>query len=1587
MQLWKRHFRVASVAILLVASIAGSARLEADDPIAQGMAAVPGSNSTGQNDAIQTTFAPPDRRTLLLFSRARLLLEEARHAEAVQCLGAILENPNDFFFRSGPTAASHSSLKSEAQRLLGGMSRQGRELYELQFGPVARRMLRDAAIAGDADGLAEVSRRFFHTQAGYEATLLLGLHHLDHARPMAGGLTLKRLRETSPDADRFEPALSLALAACWIRAEMPEEARQTLAGLSEFRTETGVEIGGEEVPWFGRDGDPLVWLVGLLGPESTTGKKKADHWMMLHGDPSRNASTGASGPLLNKRWRVPTTGHPEVEALIKQVRREQVEEDGPLLPGLHPLVVDDVVLMRTTRNLLAVDLPTGKRIWEVPVEDPFEGLLDPASRTTRSQRPQLQTGLRLRMWADATFGTLASDGRLVFTIEDLPLATGLLYRRQVLFNALRPSAAAVPKPFNRLAAYDVKSGKLMWHVGGSAEQFGLPLAGAFFLGPPLPLMGNLYVLAEITGEIRLVALDADKGNFLWGQQLAIVDQDVLNDPLRRLSGVSPSFADGILVCPTANKAVVALELTTRSLLWGYTYAPPPSERAAMFRAIRQQPNPDPAGRWLDSSVVLADSHVLVTPVDSNELHCLNLVDGTLLWKRDREDDCYLACVHDGKAVLVGPDRIRALDLGDGSPAWDGRQVDLPPGSHPSGTGLFSGNSYYVPLSSAQVISVDLETGRQESMFTSRHHDVPGNLVAYRDKIISQRADGVEAYYQLDALRDQVNRRLGDSVAGADDAEALTLQGEILWDDGNLDEAVESFRRAWTLAPSVFRRQALLAALFEGLATDFAGYRHRVDEIRRLIDEPPEEATLLRLLAVGFSGAAEFGAAIDHYQKLIDLDHLKREMEKVGDSLLVRRDRWIRTRLTALREHAPPEFHEEMDGWTGRQLQAALDEGTPQAVRRFLEYFGSQPAADEARGELVRHLRASGRLLALELVLKVQQRRPDSPRAARAAAELATAFHEAGRPQDAAIYYEALGGPFADVPCRNGQTGRQLRESLAPDDRIHEWLAPKSPWPVGEVDVELSGAAQNRIGGVRQSVLEFQGSRAPFFSDVTIELQQIPPRLIARDGYGRKRWQLPLDEFAPKDYFAVGRGVMRVGALDHLLLLSMRHKILAIDTLGAAEDASPRVIWSQDLNLPDANAIRRQQMRNRLGNVPGGMGRIRFSGGLYPLVNSPEAISEEVICFKRLHQLIGVDPLSGDPLWVRENVRPGSTVFGDHEVIFVVPPRQTRAMVLRASDGQLLGYREVPDATERITPVGRRLLVWRSFGGQRALRLVDPWSEQDEAKRPAESAEEPPEESRVVWTTRRFDDGARFFLLADEAMAIFEPDGKFLLVDLADGRKIIDRKLEAEKTLTEIFVLRSPDQYLLITNSQRGPVDLSRRNIYGMAGAKINRGHVYAFDREGNTLWPSPALVENYFLPLNQPSRLPVLTFACAIQRNRAPGTAQRTPKVAVLCLDKRNGRVVYEEEISDAPNPFQLIGDPQKKTVEMRLPGNVITMTFTDKPLQPVAPSQEADENKSKKSRSIGISLLEALRKAVVDEFSKGEEPADEDPPPPRQEK
>ena len=1567
-----------------------------------------------ESDLAENVFVPADRGILQRLANARELLQEGRYGEAVRALGSILEGPEDYFFQPDKNAPVYRSLKTEAQRLIGQMPREGRDLYEMQYGARARQRLGEALASRDADGLAEVSRRFFHTQAGYEATLLLGLDHMDHGRSLAGALSLQRLREATAGTEQFEPTLSFALATCWLQTGLPEKAAEVLSALKGRLGSSGVEVGGSPVQWFQDDKQAAEWLTRLVGPPRAAGPTEADSWLMLRGNPSRNADTSATAPLLNVRWRIPTTDDPLMEARLQRDREIYLDRGIPVLPGCHPLAVGDVVLMRTFRTLLAVDFVTGKRLWEAPSDDPLEALLGSnALEVGAYNSARIAAGVGYRVWGDATYGTMSSDGRYVFTIEDLSVAINSSPSpRTVIVNGRRVSDPA-QQAFNRLAAHDIRTGKLKWHVGGapagrvpaggSSDEFALRQAETFFLGPPLPLMGRLYVLGEAKGEIRLFALDAESGDLAWSQQLALVERDILQVPLRRLAGASPSYAEGVLVCPTSAGGVVGVDLATRSLLWGYRYGGQiDSSRSARLMALRaaRYVGTEPQNRWLDATAIVAGGRVLVAPVESDSLHCLNLIDGELLWEYPRHDELFVACAYGDNVVLVGQREVRAVSLSQTvrttekiqriersggtirtvdaeqavvrpKPAWDNRTVTLPEESTPSGRGFSSRDRYYLPLSSAEVLAIDLAGGKAVQVSKSRKGSVPGNLVCHKGRVVSQGVDGLEVFAQLGAVRQEVDQRL---AAKPDDPVALALRGEVLLDEGKQSEAIACFRRSYDLDRDPRTRELLRDALLDGLRLQFAEHRDRAPEIEQLLDEPAQRVTFLRLMAAGLQEAGEWPGALDRYLELIDLDQGHRGMQPVTKDHAVRLDRWIRAQFAAFGHRSGATVGEAkdatgaIDGRIEARLQTALQAGGTDALRQFLDYLGDTEAGGKARAEMVRRLKDAGRWLDAELVLEEQQRSSDRSVAGAALAELAELLRQAQRPEDAAWCYRRLGEQFADVACLGGKTGKELLDSLPEGGPIRQVLRRDSQWPVGKVEKKESTMPSPPPSSFRFTV-PYRGQLAPFVSETVIQFDQNRRAITGSDALGKERWEVSLDPVGAQRGFPFNSNLTHARVCGHLLLLSLGSRIVAIDTVGTSTTGQPKLLWSQDLTDPAFDlAAEFSQMAAVQMPVPFAMQPVFYGG--YPGVqtNALGPVTAGYACFQRLRDLIAVDPLSGDVLWMRRGVAQNATLFGDEEFLFAAAPNGAEATVFRALDGKLLGKRKVPrfttvtrvllDGTAQlaaagqgrscIATLGRRLLVWNVQGGEASLELSDPWQQ------------------RQIWPPRKFSSRAKYDLVGEEAIGVCEPDGHFVLIGLPDGRTIVDVKLEQEVGVASVSVFRSGDQYVLVASRSEpraSPTRVVQPLLPGNVSRGIGSGRVYSFDLEGKMIWPEPVQIKDQHLLLSQPSRLPVLTFACRVYDQTRPGTAQNS--LSAVCIDKRTGRVVYEGSVPYIATAFGLSGDPQTKSVALRLCRQDVTLTFTDQPIPPPPKQEEKAVKLPAELSDVARGLLKAVGKAI----------------------
>jgi tetratricopeptide (TPR) repeat protein len=324
-------------------------------------------------------FVQPPRERLRLLSRARQLLEEKRYSEAVKALGEILQSTEDGVL---PTQQGESTrfLKAEAVALIAGMPAEGRAAYQREYAAQAQRFLEEAVKAGDVGGIERVAGQYFHTPAGYEATQLLAHVHLDHNRALAAALCFERLREVPEAAKSLEPLLSFKTAAAWYWSGNPERARQTLVELKQRSPKSRLMVGRKEVPLFSQDAQALAWLATTVGERASGELADHDEWRVFRGNAARNATNVGSRPLLNPRWVIHSSYEPTVRTTIAQLKQAFADQNLTALPGLHPLVVHDgkrdLVLFRTAVNLLAVDFATGKRIWEVPVDESEESLLN-----------------------------------------------------------------------------------------------------------------------------------------------------------------------------------------------------------------------------------------------------------------------------------------------------------------------------------------------------------------------------------------------------------------------------------------------------------------------------------------------------------------------------------------------------------------------------------------------------------------------------------------------------------------------------------------------------------------------------------------------------------------------------------------------------------------------------------------------------------------------------------------------------------------------------------------------------------------------------------------------------------------------------------------------------------------------------------------------------------------------------------------------------------------------------------------------------------------------------------------------------------
>ncbi|RMF91178.1 MAG: hypothetical protein D6741_16230, partial [Planctomycetota bacterium] len=655
---------------------------------------------------------------------------------------------------------------------------------------------------------------------------------------------------------------------------------------------------------------------------------------------------------------------------------------------------------------------------------------------------------------------------------------------------------------NRLAAYDLESGKLRWHVGGDSQLLDLPLEGTYFLGPPLPQDGKLYVLGRKAADAYLFVLDAETGSLIWQQQLAVLQDFGPYDPVAQ-AGLSPVYSEGILVCRVSPTVVVTLDVTTRSLMWAFVPAAeanhdslnPFVPRVIGGRVVRVPANQSEL--W-DYTPIVARNRVLLPNASTGGVVCLDLMTGEQIWEYSGPEQClFVGCATERSVFLITKRGALTLSLDDGAVAGNS-SVFHPGTEEPAGFGYFNGKDYYQPVTSGEIAVFDVATGKLKRRLTPPSPKPLGNLVVYDGKVVSQTVEAVEAFYDVEALRQEVDERLRRN---SHDGRAWFARAVLALQEDRIDQAQEAMAGFLTADAPTELKHEMAVMILNGAQRDFPRFEKYLKAFQPLLTRPEEQIAFELVVADGETEQGRYKAAWSRYLATA------RRILQDGDMLLepspgVRRSAagWVGQGARTLVAECREPLRTEMTRQVGEILQTLdpKDGRTVQTAARCFAAFDTvvQPWLLQAARGLVEQ--AENRLLGRQLLVRLGAS-DDALIRAQAHLQLAKTDDLA---QAVAYHLAQAEEAIQFVEANDSERARELSERLSEYRQSAATQEEVASWPTGRVEIHNASqpADPQMLNKYRIAIEE---DFAPFAEDWTLDvLRSSSSGYRVLDGGGR-----------------------------------------------------------------------------------------------------------------------------------------------------------------------------------------------------------------------------------------------------------------------------------------------------------------------------------------------------------------------------------------------------------------------------------------------------------------------------------------------------
>ncbi len=1425
-------------------------------------------------------FLAPGRNIERMIEQSESLIEDGRYREGVLLLQQILDKHEDFFLAPNSTM----TLRRRIEQILLTLPPAGREIYELEYGKEAEYQLKLYEETRDASHLSDIMRQYRATIAGQSASLIVLSRTFDRGDYLAAATLGTDLLERQTLTRDQRISVMWQTAFSWntchqdARAKVLLDQLRTLTTNDEFVRKS--QFLSIPVPTQLGPSEESASEGTLQAGKSTVDVHPVNEWRMPRGTVDRNPAVGALNSIMidRKITALRRTSQPEfqteVDYLLEQMKNVPPKDPAARqLMATNPILTKDLMVTRTLSGLSAFELPSGKKVWETAFNDlEFEfiaknSLYAPSISEDDYPETLKRYLIQKSLMNDVISSTISSDGSRVYVIQN----GGVLGVRQSPQLSDHP---ILTKSFNKLSAYDMKTGKISWQVGGSHSATKLPLAGLYFLGPPVEWNGVAYVLGELNQEIRLYALDPVKGEPLWSQPLALTVSPPEMDLERRIQGLTVSVIDGILICPTGVGVVSAFNPTTRQLLWNTylfdTNNPDSQFSQGNLRNVNAANNPylqyqtklkqliEPD--WMDYPVICTSQEILVVSPEDDSLFCLN-VDGTIRWKIPRNNNLCVAGIYQGTVLVYSDQQFSAIDAASGKPTW-AQPIQIP---QPTGQGLRAGSHYYLPVEGHRIWTIDLERGRLLVETALPEEISIGHLMIHQDQLALYTPDELWLFRSVADVKKTLSMEI---AANPNDGMLWLRKGQLELQQHNDEAGIAALKRAYELNPAGPAREVLALSLLENLRTDFQKTQKDLELLKVLITDPQMKA---RLLVWTVNGLIQHGQLKEAYNTLIeqiDATGFADVLITTENNHAVRIDRWIDKRLQLIAVDPKNDFQDQMTRELTEWVRKRISKGDSIEAA-----FRNLPVPEETLAGWTKSVLKDPQLdsAALECHL-IWLRQTGTPEQAGWASEhyadLIAGWKLAGWESRLLKIVGELGERFAAIT---------IDEDLTGEGAVAQWKK-KSPAlfafldenPVRLPNVEQVAPDQNDASYRAQMVSRYpmrvlHGEDSAFLG-WDFSINQARNAILIRDGLHQLQYQIRIPhniQFQdPRNNYAQTQG--------HLATVVAGQTITTFNLMSLANRPG-EAMWSVSLE-PTATSVADV---NRIFQEP---------------TSIVSSISKAVVCTLTNQHLTCLDVLSGKTLWRHHHLAQGlyyPRLFTTSNHVIVcglsAEEKKVAGFVLDVIDGSIVRTMSEDDAELVMNSLQYGDDFWRFIPRNNARLVVWNFNADGSFNRVLEQGVS----SKSIFKQSYQGNHA---LLVDR-------EGAVRVYDMQTRRLVVDDGLAGrfDPALIEQFEIHEDlrNIYLMLPKS-----DLDELYVHAMVTLNSHKfaGELAAYDiRTGRPAW-TQEFPEGQALDQDQPREWPFLVLASNVAKQDPQRPNQNQNFRRVSLIDKRTGEILQPEK-------------------------------------------------------------------------------------------